>query len=220
MSTSPRDQSALLWNAQAPTQTLRKPNEPLWILVKGGERWAAELRGHGEFGWEIQFLRNEEFWYGHRYALRRLAIAEGDAFRRELEANGWTNGQGMTIDYIRDDDRHLVIVRVRGAFDANAWFEGVVDRHNREHVWTYGILYDLRHVTSELTMTDVKDFLAESLRIPSALTQGPIATVVTDQANYAKACSSATLARSVLTVDVFTNLADAESWLVSHITRS
>lgn len=92
MSTAPRDQSALLWNATPKVRTkTRHPREPLWTLTKAGGRWSAELIGHGEHGWELQLLRDEDFRYGQRHVLRAQAIGEADHWRRELEAKGWTD---------------------------------------------------------------------------------------------------------------------------------
>jgi hypothetical protein len=93
MSTSPRDQSELLWSATPRPRTAptAKPREHLWTLTKDGGRWTAELLGHGEYGWELQALRDGEFRYGRRHHLREAAIAEGAHWRHELEVKGWSS---------------------------------------------------------------------------------------------------------------------------------
>jgi hypothetical protein len=92
MSTSPRDQSSLLWDSPPGRLAPKaKPSEHLWLLSKDGARWSAELLGHGEYGCELQLLRDGEFRYGRRHHLREYAIAEGEHWRRELEAKGWAS---------------------------------------------------------------------------------------------------------------------------------
>jgi hypothetical protein len=58
-------------------------------MRKNGNQVDAELRGHGEWGWECQFLYNGELAYGRRWTLRADALAEVDAKRQELERDGW-----------------------------------------------------------------------------------------------------------------------------------
>jgi hypothetical protein len=60
--------------------------------VKAGKQVDAELPGHGEWGWECQFLYNGERAYGRRWFRRAPhglrgesdAPAEADEKRREL----------------------------------------------------------------------------------------------------------------------------------------
>lgn len=70
MSPDPR----LLWNA--PTFPTRKPRaaEYLWSMRKDGKQIEAQLRGHGEYGWELQLLRDGDFYAGRRFDLREQAI--------------------------------------------------------------------------------------------------------------------------------------------------
>jgi hypothetical protein len=58
-------------------------------LRKDGDQIDAELRGHGEYGWEVQLLRDAEFYAGRRYDLREQAVAPGEEIRRDLTARGW-----------------------------------------------------------------------------------------------------------------------------------
>ena len=81
---------ALLWNAQPPPQRKPRPGESVWSMRKNGKQVDAELRGHGEFGWECQFLYKGELAYGKRWNLRAEALAEAEGKRRELEGSGWT----------------------------------------------------------------------------------------------------------------------------------
>jgi hypothetical protein len=81
---------ALLWNYVPPPLANRKPAERLWSMRKGGKQVDSELRGHGEWGWECQFLYNGEFAYGRRWVTRASALAEAEEKQRELERKGWT----------------------------------------------------------------------------------------------------------------------------------
>ena len=62
----------------------------VWTLVRNGVRVDAECRSHGEWGWELQILRNGEFYAGRRFDLRAQAVAYGEDIRREMEGDGWT----------------------------------------------------------------------------------------------------------------------------------
>lgn len=90
MSTSPRDQSPLFYNAKPKPAEPRKLSEPLWTLTRGVERIAAELRHHGQWGSELQLFRDGEFFYGQRYETREIALLEAADYRQQLEADGWT----------------------------------------------------------------------------------------------------------------------------------
>jgi hypothetical protein len=48
-----------------------------------------ELRGHGEYGWETQFLEQGELVFGRRFDLRPQALQWTDLERRELDRDGW-----------------------------------------------------------------------------------------------------------------------------------
>ena len=58
-------------------------------MRKNGKQVDAELRSHGEYGWECQFLYNGEFAYGRRWTMRAEALAEAEDMRQELERDGW-----------------------------------------------------------------------------------------------------------------------------------
>lgn len=85
MSTNP----AGLHNATPRPAPKPRPAEPLWSMRKDGRQIDAELRGHGEYGWELQLLRECEFYAGRRFDLRAQAIAYGDEIRRDLASQGW-----------------------------------------------------------------------------------------------------------------------------------
>lgn len=85
MSTDP----ALLWNAQPPPRCRPKPAEHLWSARKKGNQIDAELRGHGEWGWECQLLLNGELLYGRRLTCRSEALDEATDKQQLLLGRGW-----------------------------------------------------------------------------------------------------------------------------------
>jgi hypothetical protein len=50
--------------------------ERVWMMTTDAKRVDAELRGHGEHGWECQFLYEGELAYGRRWTMRAAALAE------------------------------------------------------------------------------------------------------------------------------------------------
>jgi hypothetical protein len=54
----------------------------------------AELRGHGEWGWECHFLYNGELAYGRRWVTRADALAEAEEKRQELGRGEWQQVTG------------------------------------------------------------------------------------------------------------------------------
>ena len=80
---------ALLWNAAPPPSPKPRFAERVWSMRKNGKQIDAELRGHGEYGWECQFLHDGELAYGRRWNLRASALDEAEAKRQELERAGW-----------------------------------------------------------------------------------------------------------------------------------
>lgn len=80
----------MLWNAPPPPPRKPRPAERIWSMRKNGKQIDAELRGHGEYGWECQFLYEGELAYGRRWDMRALAVAEAEDKRQELLGQGWT----------------------------------------------------------------------------------------------------------------------------------
>jgi hypothetical protein len=76
MSTTPRNQDSLTWNAPKPKPREPRPGEVLWSLAKGTETRTAELRTHPH-GTEFQVLVNGVLSYGRVHVARSLAEAEG-----------------------------------------------------------------------------------------------------------------------------------------------
>jgi hypothetical protein len=65
-----------------------QPVEHFWSIRKEGRQLYCQLLGHGEYGWEVQLLRNGEWFYGRRYPTLALAQAEADAIRDQYVRDG------------------------------------------------------------------------------------------------------------------------------------
>ena|ERR1700687_6091714 len=119
----------------------------------------------------------------------------------------------MPIHYERDDVRRRVVVTVQGPF-AVADFLAVMERQRADGAWTYGMLSDLRGMTGEPAIDDLRQFLSEAARTTEP--RGPVALLATDPVIYGRACTYAALTRSTLTVEVFRDLDKAEEWLTAQ----
>src|SRR6266852_4395457 len=110
----------------------------------------------------------------------------------------------MPSRYERDDVFRRVVVTVEGPF-AVADFLTVIERWRGEDVGIYGMLYDLRGMTGEPAIDDLRQFMSEAARTTQP--RGPIAILATDPAIYRRACTYAALGRSTtLTIGVFRDL--------------
>ena len=119
----------------------------------------------------------------------------------------------MSIRYERDDASRRVVITVEGPFAA-ADFLAVMERQRADGAWTYGMLYDLRGMTGEPAIDDLRQFMSEAERATQP--RGPIAILATDPVIYGRACTYAALTRATLTVEVFRNRDEAEWWLTAH----
>jgi hypothetical protein len=119
----------------------------------------------------------------------------------------------MPIRYERDDARRRVVVTVQGPFSV-ADFLAVMERQRDERAWTYGMLSDLRGMTGEPAIDDLRQFLSEAARATEP--RGPVALLATDPVIYRRACTYATLGSATLTVGVFRDLDEAEQWLTAQ----
>jgi len=79
------DQPFYAPNAKPLPPRVARPGEPLFSFVRGHDRFACELRYHGEWGVEAQFLKNEELLIGRRFDLRAQAVRWPEEMRTALE---------------------------------------------------------------------------------------------------------------------------------------
>lgn len=90
--TSPIDQAKLLHNAPKAAPRVARPGELLFEFLRGHDRIRCELRDHGDYGVEAQFLTNEEITIGRTFhrrldptrTPREMAIAWAEAERHTM----------------------------------------------------------------------------------------------------------------------------------------
>jgi hypothetical protein len=78
---------SLLWTYKPPPAKAR-PGEPLFTLIRDEQRISCELRYHGEYGVEAQFLRDGELMIGRRFVTRSPAVQWGRLERYALLREG------------------------------------------------------------------------------------------------------------------------------------
>jgi hypothetical protein len=120
----------------------------------------------------------------------------------------------MPIRYELDDLRRRVVVTIEGPFTP-ADFLAIIERRRADNTGAYGILYDLRGMTGEPTLTDLQQFLSAAAQ--TTRPRGPIALVATEPALYARACTYAAMGRSTaLVIEAFRHPDEAEQWLTAQ----
>jgi len=125
----------------------------------------------------------------------------------------------MAVVYERDDARRRVLVTVEGAFQTSDMLT-VIERQRVEDTWSYGILYDMRHMTGRPTLPDLREIMGQAAsHRPAQRLRGPVALLVTDPIMYGLACTYAALGHSKLTIQVFRNLDEADAWLAAERAR-
>lgn len=90
--TSPKNQDALTHNAPKAARRQPEPGELLFEFLRGHDRFRCELRDHGTYGVEAQFLQNEEFLIGRIFhpsldvtrTSREMAIAWAEEERKAI----------------------------------------------------------------------------------------------------------------------------------------
>ena len=110
----------------------------------------------------------------------------------------------MPICYELDDLRRRVVVTVEGLFKTDDIF-AIMARQRAEQTWTYAMLYDLRGMTGEPTIAELRELMSKAAELRGDEgPRGPVALLATDQALYAQLYTYAALARSTtLTIGCF-----------------
>jgi hypothetical protein len=122
----------------------------------------------------------------------------------------------MPIRYERDDTSRRVVVTMDGPFNT-AVFRAVNELHSPD-TWSYGMLFDLRGMTGEPTIAELRQIMNESVaRRPGTGARGPVAILAIDPALYGRMCTYAALRRATLTIEVFRYLDRAEEWLTTQL---
>jgi hypothetical protein len=128
-----------------------------------------------------------------------------------------SRSEPMRIHYERDDIYRRVVATVQGPFLPDD-IRSVITRQRAEHAWTYGVLYDLRGMTNEPTVSDLQQLTREAgERPPGEGQHGPVALLVTNPGVYGRLCTYAALGSSTtLRIQVFRDRPEAEQWLMAH----
>lgn len=125
----------------------------------------------------------------------------------------------MPIGYERDDLQKRIRARGQGSFRIEDVLQ-IFQRMRAEHVWGYAVLYDLRQMTGDPSIADVRRILEAAARPePDGQRPGPIAVVNADPTMYAKACLYAAM-HPPSSFEAFRDLHEAETWLASHDSTS
>jgi hypothetical protein len=123
---------------------------------------------------------------------------------------------GMPVRYERDDARRRVVVTVHGAFETSDML-AVSERQRADDTWNYGTLLDLRRIAGHPTVADLRDLMSQaSAHPPAARRPGPIALLATEAILYARLCGCAVMVQGKLTIEVFSDLDDADRWLATN----
>lgn len=127
----------------------------------------------------------------------------------------------MPFDYARDDTHRRLVVTYRGAFLV-AEFVEAIGRIRGDEAWSYAVLYDLRAMTGRPTLNELKQIVdaRDTLRPRIAIRRGPVALLVEELEMYATACAYAALAKSVIPIEVFRWIDEANLWLARHAIAS
>ena len=122
----------------------------------------------------------------------------------------------MPIDYERDDVKRRVLITFQGEFQAPDVF-AVIARYHAEDTWSYGLIWDTRRLTGTPTLADLRQFMRQDAQDhPGAGRRGPIAILATNPLVYGLACSYAALGRSKMTIRVFRDVEEADTWLTAQ----
>jgi hypothetical protein len=116
------------------------------------------------------------------------------------------------ILYERDDARRRALITMTGPFNAPK-VRACVELHRAEGAWSYGVLYDLRRMTSEPTRETLAEFAALTKPRPGEPHRGPVAVVSTKPAMYSLACLYAAMVSAHTTMSVFRDRDEADAWL-------
>jgi hypothetical protein len=125
----------------------------------------------------------------------------------------------MPIRYELDDVHRRVVVTMQGSFQVDD-IVAIMARQRAEQTWTYGILYDLRGMTGEPTIAELRELISEAAkRHLGQAPRGPVALLATDPTLYDRLCTYAALGRSTLRIGVFRERAEADHWLTAQEER-
>jgi hypothetical protein len=123
----------------------------------------------------------------------------------------------MPFDYERDDARRRLLIAYHGEFLASEVL-AILERIRVDGTWNYAVLYDVRDMTGNPTIEDLKQIedARDTIHRGTARRRGPVAFLVTDPVMYGRACAYAALAQSVTAIEVFRSRDQADDWLAAQ----
>ena len=116
----------------------------------------------------------------------------------------------MPVRYERDDARRRIVVTIQSPF-ALADFLAVIERQQSRSL--LGLRRPLRSSRHDGQPTAADFRQSVSLAAQAGEPRGRVALVTGDPAMYRRACAYAALGRSVMTMEVFRDLDEADRWL-------
>jgi len=121
----------------------------------------------------------------------------------------------MEIAFQRDDAQRVLRLVASGPFDTDEVMRVLV-RMRREDVWGYGVLFDLRAVTTIPAAAELATISDAVLESSANELRGPLALLVPDGELHWRAYAYFALgAQHGRVIRVFRHLDDAEQWLAS-----
>jgi hypothetical protein len=127
----------------------------------------------------------------------------------------------MPISYDRLDDERMVVVTLDGTFESDDIVE-VMRRVDADSLWSYGMLWNLRHMSGSPTTDQLWFFSRAYVHAADGppKTRGPVAVVTVDDEMYRRGCLYVAMTRPQLDIDVFRDLDEARTWLSARIAAS
>jgi hypothetical protein len=116
------------------------------------------------------------------------------------------------IRYDRDDTRHRAVITITGPFDVSN-VRACVEQLRADGAWSYGLLYDLRHMTSEPTRDTLRELAGLTKPRPGEPPRGPVAVLSTNPVMHELARLYAAMVKAYATVSIFRDRDEASAWL-------
>jgi hypothetical protein len=116
------------------------------------------------------------------------------------------------IRYERDDSRRRAVITITGPFNAPD-VRVCLEEHRVEGAWGYGVLYDLRRMTTGPSRETLAEFAALTKPRLGEPPRGPVAVVSTNPVIYGSACLYAAMVNAHTTVSIFRERDEADAWL-------
>ena len=119
----------------------------------------------------------------------------------------------MQTAFDLDDARLIARMTVSGTY-AHAGVIALLERLQAERAWRYGVLFDMRTLDVQPTSADLARVTEAIAGMSTAEARGPLALLVRDGEQYARASAYWALGKSRgRDIDIFRHSDEAEEWL-------